>query len=608
MTASRRIILLLCMVAIAVALVFATYLFASKKAREDYRYAAERQLQIIALDLESTLEKYETLPYSVAYLPLTSQLLSSPADAALAQALNATLKDIQLHAKVAAIYLMDQKGRTIAASNWDTPQTFMRQNFDFRPYFTEAIKGNAGRFYAIGNTTSIPGYFIAQPVYPAGVARGSTAPIGVIAVKISLNEFEQAWRSSEEAIALADRHGVVFLSNRSAWQYHSLHLLDAAVQQDIVSTLQYVGNRITPILSLSRQEREGFGEYVARPIGRLGWQLMLFPAESKVVRAGVQASILCALILVVMAAFLGVYDQRRRRLEEGMAAQFALKQAAQDLEQKIAERTDQLMSANQQLEMKYGKLKETELVLRSTQNELVQAGKLAMLGQMAAGITHELNQPLTAIRAFADNAGTFLSQGKVAQATENLAHISHASARMGQIVGQLKGFARKSPQAVSAMNVAQAIHAAVRLLRSEFERQAVQLELRLDESLYVQGDPVRLEQVLLNLLRNAMDAVENSARKQVTVRLAADDAMVSIRILDSGAGLQDDAVLHLFEPFFTTKPSGKGLGLGLAISSSIVQAMNGVLSARNIAGGGAEFAIAIPACTPESAKGAKIAT
>ncbi|MES2106759.1 MAG: ATP-binding protein [Pseudomonadota bacterium] len=594
MAASRRIALLICIAAIAVALVFAAYLLASKKAREDYRYAAERQLQIIALDLESTLEKYETLPYSVAYLPLTSQLLSAPADAALAQALNATLKDIQLHAKVAAIYLMDSRGMTIAASNWDARQTFMGQNFKFRPYFTEAIKGHAGRFYAIGNTTSIPGYFIAQPVYPAGAARGSTAPIGVIAVKISLNEFEQAWRSSEEAIALADRQGVVFLSNRPAWQYHSLHALDAMVQQHIADTLQYVGNRITPILDLPKRERDGFGEYVARPIGRLGWQLMLFPAEDKVIRAGLQASVLCFLILIVLAAFIGVYDQRRRRLEEGVAAQFALKQAAQDLEQKIAERTDQLMSANQQLELKYGKLKETELLLRSTQNELVQAGKLAMLGQMAAGITHELNQPLTAIRAFADNAGTFLSQGKVAQANENLRHISHASARMGQIVGQLKGFARKSPQAVSAMDVGAAIHAAVRLLRSEFERQAVQLELHLQDTVFVPGDPVRLEQVLLNLLRNAMDAVESSAVKKITIRLTAEDELVSIKILDTGAGLHDDAVLHLFEPFFTTKPSGKGLGLGLAISSSIVQAMNGVLSARNIDGGGAEFAIEIP--------------
>lgn len=594
MSASRRITLLVCMAAIAVALVFAAYLFASKKAREDYRYAAERQLQIIALDLESTLEKYETLPYSVAYLPLTSQVLASPADPGLVQNLNATLKDIQAHAKVAAIYLMDSKGLTIAASNWDMPQTFVGQNFNFRPYFTEAIKGNAGRFYAVGNTTSIPGYFIAQPVYPAGVARGSTAPVGVIAVKISLNEFEQAWRSSEEAIALADKHGVVFLSNRTAWQYRSLHMLDEVVQRDIANTLQYVGSRIMPILSLPKAERDGFGEYVARPIGRLGWQLMLFPAEGKAIRAGLQASVLCCLVLIVVAAFLGVYDQRRRRLQEGMAAQVALQQAAQELEHKIAERTGQLMTANQQLEQKYGKLKETELLLRSTQNELVQAGKLAMLGQMAAGITHELNQPLTAIRAFADNAGTFLSQGKVAQAAENLAHISHASARMGQIVGQLKGFARKSPQAVSAVDVTEAIHAAVRLLHSEFERQAVQLELSLGEGLHIQGDPVRLEQVLLNLLRNAMDAVENSAVKKICIHLGTEQGKAIVRILDSGPGLPDEAVQHLFEPFFTTKPSGKGLGLGLAISSSIVQAMNGVLSARNSAGGGAEFIIAIP--------------
>lgn len=598
---ARRLVYWSGALALAVGLVFAAYWFGARNAFEATHLTGERQLQIIALDLEAVLDRFDTLPYSVAHLPLASQLLAAPQKPALQTELNDTLQDLATQAKVAAIYLMDKNGKTIATSNWDTPQSFLAQNFGFRPYFRDAIQGRAGYFYAIGNTTSIPGYFISQPVYPAGVKRGSVAPIGVIAVKITLEAFEQTWRSNEDPIALADRNGVVFLSNRSEWNYHSLRALEPQVQRDIEQTLQYMGKKIVPIASLANPARAGFGDYVSRPVGRLGWQLMLFPSQAKVLRVALQSAGVMLLLLLVAAAVGGVYYQRSRRLEERSAAQRALKQAAEDLEEKIALRTQELLSANTQLATKYDKLQQTENLLRSTRNEMVQAGKLAMLGQMAAGITHELNQPLTAIRAFADNASTYLSRGQVEQADDNLRHISAASARMGNIVGQLKGFARKSPEAVAVVEVNQAIQGAALLLESEFVRHGVQLQLELPHSLYVLGDTVRIEQVLINLLRNALDAVEQSAQKSVTIALSADALQVTIRIVDSGAGLPQEVVKHLFEPFFTTKATGQGLGLGLAISSSIVQAMNGRLEARNHPSGGAEFVVSIPRCTDDKA-------
>ncbi len=474
MSTGKRLILLMSVVMLALTLICTAYLLTSRKAGDELRLAGDRQLQIIALDLDSVLERYETLPYSVAYLPLAAQVLAAPQDQALLHELNLTLQDLQGQAKIAAIYLMDTNGKTIAASNWNTEQSYIGQNFAFRPYFTEAINafrssaGNAGHFYAIGNTTNIPGYFISQPVYSLGRQHGSTAPVGVIAVKISLDAFEQSWRSSEEPIALVDRNGVVFLSNRSVWQYRSLRTLDQAVQQNIHATLQYAGKNIEPISALSKPDRAGFGDYLSRPIGRLGWQLMLFPNEAKVVRAGLQAALITLLLLILLAVFAGAYYQRQRRLEERLAASLALKQAADALEQNIAQRTQDLTLANAQLEAQLDKLRQAENLLRSTQNEMVQTGKLAMLGQMAAGITHELNQPLTAIRAFADNARTFLSRGNQAQTSANLQHISDASDRMGAIIGQLKGFARKSSDALTEVDVIKAIHAAAALLHSEF--------------------------------------------------------------------------------------------------------------------------------------------
>ncbi len=599
MYAARRIVSLSSALVLAAGLVLAAYWLGARTASDAIQATGERQLQIIALDLEAVLDRFDTLPYSVAHLPLASQLLTAPASAALQGELNDTLQDLAQQAKVAAIYLMDSKGKTIAASNWDSPQSFVGQNFGFRPYFRDAIHGQAGYFYAIGNTTSIPGYFISQPVYPAGVKRGSVAPIGVIAVKITLATFEQTWRSNEDPIALVDRHGVVFLSNRSEWVYNSLRPLDPLVQSDIEQTQQYMGKKIKPIASLPSPARKGFGAYVGRPVGRLGWQLMLFPSQAKVLRAGMLWAGITVLLLLVAAAVAAMQYQRRRRLEERSAAQQALKQAADDLEHNIAERTQELLSANTQLAAKYDKLQQTENLLRSTRNEMVQAGKLAMLGQMAAGITHELNQPLTAIRAFADNASTYLSRGQTTQADNNLRHISAASARMGSIVAQLKGFARKSPDAVAVVEVNQAIQDAAALLDSEFVRHGVQLQLDLPHSYHVLGDTVRIEQVLINLLRNALDAVEQAPEKTVQVVLEADAQQVRIRIRDSGIGLPQEVVKHLFEPFFTTKATGHGLGLGLAISSSIVQAMNGRLEAKNNPDCGAEFVVYIPRCAPE---------
>ena len=286
--------------------------------------------------------------------------------------------------------------------------------------------------------------------------------------------------------------------------------------------------------------------------------------------------------------------QRRRRLQERVESRAALQRAAHDLERRIAERTEELSETNRHLAQKYAKLQEAERLLRNTRDEFVQAGKLAMLGQMAAGMTHELNQPLAAIRAFADNARTFLARGMPEQAAGNLGHISDAAARMGAIIAQLKGFARKD-EAIASVDLARSVQASSFLLENEFKRRDAALAIDTGtEALAVTGNAVRIEQVLINLLRNALDAVEGAPEKRVCVSMAREDGWAVVRILDSGAGISEEVAAHLFEPFFTTKPSGQGLGLGLAISSSIVQAMNGRLAARNHEGGGAQFELRLP--------------
>jgi two-component system C4-dicarboxylate transport sensor histidine kinase DctB len=562
-------------------LIAAAYFFAARLAGADITAQAQRQLQLMAPELESALEKFETLPFVLGFQSDLTDVLAHPADGQRIDRLNRTLQTIQRQSKVGALYLMDRDGNTLAASNWDVPLTFIGKNFAYRPYFREALNGHAGRFYGIGATTSEPGYFIAQPVHMNG------AIAGVVAVKISLAEFERNWQGSDDAIVLADRAGVVFLGNRPHWKYHSLHPLAEPTQRELASTFQYARQPIAPIAPP--------GVHVVQPIGRLGWDLMLFPATGRVTRIAALSALAAALLLASAFVAGWALHQRRRRLEERHSANAALQLAARELDTKLAERTGQLRQANQDLEARYATLAQTERVLRSTQNELVQAGKLAMLGQMAAGMTHELNQPLAAIRAFADNARTFLERGQAEQASSNLAHIGEASARMGAIISQLKGFARKS-DAVATVDVASSIRASAFLLQSEFRRHQVELQMAGDDApaVLVTGDAVRIEQVFINLLRNALDAVENAPLRRVTISLEQASGFAVVRIGDSGAGIPGELASHLFEPFFTTKPSGKGLGLGLAISSSIVQAMNGRLSAANGAHGGAEFEVCLP--------------
>lgn len=598
---NQRLIWIALITAGSMVLIFLAYLVFAQRARDDIRLAGERQLQIIALDLESVLERYETLPYALSYLPLAAQVLQQPQEADLHAQLTTNFKDIQAQAKIEAIYLLDANGNTLVASNEGSADSYVGKNFAFRPYFSEPMQRNsgnsAGHFYGIGNTTRRPGYFISQPVYPAGSVHAQARPIGVIVVKISLREIEKAWRSNEEPIVLSDRNGVIFLGNRERWQYRSLRPLDAEVQNEIRATLQYGGNPIAGINELPEAQRKDFGEYVSRPIGRLGWQLLLFPDEKKSARAGAQAGVITSLLVLVLIALLIVLDQRRRRLEERHAAASAMQKVSAELEHRIQERTTELTEANLQLEAQLAKLRETEQLLRSTQGEVVQTAKLALLGQMSAGITHELNQPLTAIRAYSDNAQIFLQRNQLTQVAGNLHQISSASARMGHIIAQLKGFARKSADQVSPIRAADSVRDALTLLDNEISNRHIRLQSELLDDVLVAADPIRLEQVLINLLRNAIDAVETHAAPYLSISMNSQDGQLSIVVRDNGSGLSEQVQSHLFEPFFTTKASGLGLGLGLAISLSIVESLGGKLSARNHPDGGAEFSLQLPQIT-----------
>ena len=401
--------------------VVGTYRWSYGNALEDLRQGTQRRLEFLSSDLASALDKFDTLPIVLSTHPEIVELLNHADDKPRRDAVNRRLARLAQESKVAAIYLMDRHGTTIAASNAATPQSFVGQNYAFRPYFRDAIAGGIGRFYAIGATTGEPGYFLAHPVRDDAAPAKAPAP-GVIAVKISLADIEANWARSGEPLMLADVHGVVFLASRPEWKFRTLETLDAPTRTRIRAAQQYGDNTLDPLPLGATTPRE------RRPVGRMDWTLLAMAEVDEVARLarGHAAAVGFACAFMLVAA---LYARlRRRRDEERRLARRELERASAELELRVAQRTAVLLDANRELAAKIAELRRTQAVLRATQDELIQAGKLAVLGQMAAGITHELNQPLTALRALVRQRRACCStlDAAATRSRDNLQH-DHAS-------------------------------------------------------------------------------------------------------------------------------------------------------------------------------------
>ena len=586
------------------------------------RYVATRaeeagqRTTFYAQNLRSTLARYESLPRLAALehvLHAALQAPHQPADAALRGAANAYLKQAQSAADLTAIYLLDTTGLTLAASNWDLPSTFVGQNYAFRPYFDEAMREGLGRFYGVGNTTGETGYFLAAPVREGDKPGGK--PIGAVVAKINLDAFEATLSRSGDTVLLVDRHGVIFLSSVPEWKYRTLGTLNADQRAALDATRQYAPHTLTPLdtqaggvpfsadhppqaVKVALPGKSASTLRVQyRPVDLLGWQVavLIDPRDEQrtALVAGASAAFAMALVFAVFVAL----RLRTRRREEQRRARAALLEVQRDLEARIAQRTAELTSANTALASKVEALDAAQRILRETRDAAVQAGKLAVLGQMAAGITHELNQPLTALTTLSDNANQLAERGRIDEVRGNLTHISQLAERMGRIVSHIKAFSRKGDAARATVSVDEAIRQALMLVENRRRQAGVTVMAEaVTADLAVWANAVRLEQVLVNLIRNAIDATADvplSESATVRLRVEAIENWVRITVRDCGPGIPADVLPRLFEPFFTTKDDGLGLGLGLAISLAIIEDFGGRLIGRNAqdGAGGAEFII-----------------
>lgn len=556
--------------------------------------AVAHQLDLYAAVLDIELGKQGDLPGLLDADAEIEALLAAPDNAAIRGTVNRKLTRFVSRSGAMWARVVDERGRVVATSDWFRPQSRMDHIAAAEPCVAEALGGQDARRFASDPSTGAPEVCLARPLMRDGHA------LGAVIVRVSLEPIEATWinaafRADSEKPMVVDSKGLVVMSAVPGWKLRPLDTLTQPYRS-IDGGMQLV--RMHP----SAADTPGLHVLHERALARFGWRLLILSSAASVQRSArsaawaAGAAATCAGLLALLLL------QRRRVVAQKLATRAALQRAHDQLELKVQQRTNELEESNRELRLKILELQHAEQVLRQAQEELVQSGKLALLGQLSAGISHELGQPLTALRALAENGRLLLDRGRTAQAQENLALIGGLVERMGRITSQLKAFTRKSPARVGPLRLLDAVGNARQLLAHRLQAEQVDLRIDVPAGLSVLCDGYRLEQVLVNLMANAADAMRASAEKTLTVQAQADGKRARVRVIDSGPGIPRAVAEHLFEPFFTTKPPGEGLGLGLVISSHIVQEFGGALRSLDVAGGAVfEFDVALSPAAPADA-------
>ncbi|HLT05740.1 MAG TPA: ATP-binding protein [Pseudomonas sp.] len=550
---------------------------------------AEQNRQTLDLyvgNLLGTLRSYETLPGILGNLPVLRNALLSPDNLASLELANHQLMRLREQTGADVIYLMRADGLTIASSNWDQPDAFVNRNFAFRPYFQDAMDGQLGRFFGLGNTSGKRGYYFGQAI------EHGRERIGVLVVKLDLDQTETLWGNSPARLVVTDSQGVVILTSYPGWRFHTTRPLSAD-ERNLIAQHQPYPTLELPALRLDRN----LWLRQSRELEEIGWTVSIMTPTSQLERP-VQSVLAGGVIaLLAILALYGLWLQRQRHYLDRLALST---QAQRELEERVLERTRDLETLNSRLKQEVLEREQAQQELVRAQDELVQSSKLSALGTMSASISHELNQPLAAIRSYADNARILLEHQRHDEVNTNLQQISALTTRAASIIAHLRAFARRDRHAPESMALQPALEDALALHTQRRRTLEVELIRDLpDAPLWVQGGETRLRQVLNNLIANSLDALSvRPPPRRLWIAARQDEHGVSLSIRDNGPGFSEHALAHALEPFFTTKTSTQGLGLGLAICDSLIRALGGELLIQNHAEGGAQLILRLRLAEP----------
>lgn len=540
------------------------------------------RLTVTLRSVESEIERFGYLPEVMGEDKRIVDLLIAP-DAEAVGLANAYLETVAFHSLADAAYIIDAQGLTLAASNWDLPSSFVGHNYGFRPYFLDAVRAGEGSYYAVGVTTGVPGYFLSARIGEAG------NPLGVAVVKVDMAPLERAWSVAGEMTGLADDAGVVFLTGISDWKYRPLHALAETDRTMIESERRYAGINVAarnPLIAgnLALGEatplRVGDEELLMSSVSiePQGWKLFSALPTAQVAEEARLVAGLVALLSLVCILF-GLSMIQRRQLTLLKLEQNAV------LERRVAERT---IALAREVEDR----KRAEAELRETQDSLIHAAKLAALGRMSAAIVHEVSQPLSALDSTLAAANLHMRNERKLKVEASIGTARELLKRMQRTVKHLKSFAsRTQAMPVEPISLATSINAAIEIVASRAKEVGVTVSVRsTGEAPNVAVNAVRIEQVLINLLLNAVDATAAAGNSSVEISARGEGDCAIVEIVDTGPGMPDTVI----EPFFTTKKTGEGLGLGVSISRAILEDYSGTLAYTQAHEGGTVTTVTLP--------------
>jgi two-component system C4-dicarboxylate transport sensor histidine kinase DctB len=548
--------------AVAVATVFVTNRFLTDRFTESTRNRAELRLALYSGNLVSELRRNAIVPQLLARDPALIGALNSGDFSQSSQRLISFVDEIG----AASLMLLDRDGRTVAA----TSRERLGEQHRSQAYFVEALRSNATVFTSQRQEVGSYNFSYSRRIESQGQS------IGVIVVEVDLAKFERAWAGISDAVLVTNSEGEIILATEPRWRGQTVETAlerqpaDSAIERAIRATADWTALPADAYFQ---------GEAVMRVEGRIpfrGWNMASFTTYSSV-RERVNAVLALEIMGFAILLALTFYALSRKT---------ALRMALFQRE------SAELRALNQRLQREIAERERVQETLAVAEQTLAQSSKLAALGEMSAAVSHELNQPLAAMKTYLAGAKLLMRRNRIEEAQAAFSRIDDLIERMGGITRQLKSYARKGQEAFSPVNMGDALASSLSMMEPQLKSRKVKITKILPEDkVLVMGDRMRIEQVMINLLRNALDATKTVSDPQLEIILASGET-ATLTIRDNGHGIEDlDA---LFEPFYTTKLPGDGVGLGLAISSGIVNDLGGRLLARNAEEGGAVFEMQLP--------------
>ncbi|WOI55098.1 ATP-binding protein [Palleronia sp. LCG004] len=549
-------------VIVALSVVWVTNTLLTERFTESTRNRAEVRLALYSGNLMSALQRASVVPLLLSRDPALIGALTSQEYSQTTQRLISYLDEIGAQ----SLMLLDRDGRAVAATDRERLGSNHRQE----PYFVDALRNDGTVFSLVQRESGAFAFSYSRRIEVGG------ALTGVIVVGVDLRQFESSWAGFSDAVLVTNSEGQIILATESRWR--GLSEDEALARRSATGAIERAIQATNDWTALPADAYVA-GEAVMRQSTRIpfqGWRMTSFTTSASVRERvnGVLALEIMGFALLIAA---GSFWASRRAASR---SNFFQRESAD------------LRALNVALQREIAEREKAEKNLEVAEQTVAQTSKLAVLGEMSASVSHELNQPLAAMKTYLAGARLLVQRKRPDEALASFHRIDDLIERMGAITRQLKSYARKGGDAFETLDLRNSLSAALAMMEPQLKARDVAISRSVPGApVPVVADRIRVEQVIVNLLRNAIDATKDTPDPRIELILSAgDNAVLTVR--DNGTGIKD--LESLFEPFYTTKAAGDGTGLGLAISSGIVADLGGRLTARNARDGGAVFEMSLP--------------